>query len=516
MKKFLLISLCLLATLVQAKVVTYTADDTTIFPNPERGFTDELNKVVTVQKPNILKGSNEDWFDQTSDLRKSMRLVVVLYNFRNFKTQDLPDEILNGFDEDMQVLRSKGWKCVLRFAYTETESDIVDATTDWVERHLAQLKPYLQKNRDVIYVLEAGFVGVWGEWYYTKNYGNESQHMNANRRRVVDALMANTPKDMFVLFRYPMLKNEYFGDTNTLTSEEAYTGTTRARWGHHNDAFLNSWGDMGTYASDNSSDDKKMRQFIADETLYLPNGGETNIESSSDADKRATYEKTISACSTYHWSFCGSSYARATTNKWRNEGTFDEMNRRLGYRYQLRESQITDSVAPSGKCNVTLLIRNNGFAPLYNRRVAYLVLKNTDSQYLLPLQSDPRTWSPNGTTTVVNEQLSIPADIPVGNYHLYLYLPDVHETVTSNPRYAIRFANADIWDETTGMNDLLTSVTVTSEAAADPGELPVVVGLESLRADNLSSEAYDILGRPASAGYNGIIIRNNKKTRLIK
>ncbi len=516
MRNTMFICACLLAALTQAAVITYQPDDATIFPNPERGFTEEFNRIVTATSPTIIKNRNESWFDQTSELRKSMRLIVVLYNFNNFKTADLPDEILQGFDDDMQVLRDKGWKCVLRFAYTERESDIVDATPDWVERHLAQLKPHLEKNKDVIYVLEAGFVGVWGEWYYTKNYGNESQHMNDNRRRVVDALMANTPQDMFIVFRYPMLKNEYFGDTDPLTSEEAFTGSVRARWGHHNDAFLNTWGDMGTYASSNKSDDPKMRQFISDETLYLPNGGETNIEESANAEKLATYEKTISACSTYHWTFCGSSYAQAATGKWRKEGTFDEMNRRLGYRYQLRESQISDSVAPAGKCNVTLLIRNNGFAPLYNRRVAYLVLKNADSQYLLPLQSDPRRWLPNGTTAVVNEQLSVPADIPVGEYDLYLYMPDVHPSVASNPRYAIRFANIDVWDETTGMNNLNTKITVTTEAAADPGELPVIAGLESVRPSLSGNVAYDLLGRPVTAGYTGVTIQNNKKTMLIK
>ena len=516
MKKLMLMLLCIASVGLQAAVVTYKADDTTIFPNPERGFTDELNKVVTDKNPNILK-VNESFFDNQSSLRQSMRLVVVLYNYRNYKQQDLPEEILQGFDEDMQVLRSKGWKCVLRFAYTEKESDNVDATPDWVERHLEQLKPYLVKNADVIYVLEAGFVGVWGEWYYTANYGNESQHMNDNRRRVVDALMATAPKDMFICFRYPMLKQEYFGDKNTLTAEEAFTGTTRARIAYHNDAFLNSWGDMGTYASNNSSDDKKVRQYVADETLYLPNGGETNIEEAANAEKYATYEKTINACSTYHWTFCGSSYATATTSKWRKEGTFDEMNRRLGYRFQLRETNISDSVAPAGKCNVTMLIRNNGFAPMYNYRRAYLVLQNGDEQYKIELQTDPRRWLPNGNTAVVNEQVEIPADIPVGKYDLYLYMPDAHETIADNPCYAVRFANEDVWDETTGMNNLNTTIVVSTDSPLDPGELPeVTVGLSSITQNQAAGLQYDLLGRPATMAAGSVVISNGKKQLSVR
>ncbi len=496
---------------MQAKVVTYTADNTTIFTNPERGFTNEYSRKVKESRPNILKG-DDSWHGS------KWTLAVVLYNLYYFKNKELPSEVLNGFDEDMQELRNNGYKCVLRFAYTETESDIVDATPDWVEKHIKQLSPYLKKNSDVIYVLEAGFVGVWGEWYYTKNYGNESQHMNTNRRRVVDALLANTPEDMFVLFRYPMLKHEYLGDSNPLTAEEAFTGTYRARMGHHNDAFLNTYGDMGTYASDDKNDDPKMRQFIADETFYLPNGGESNIEESNVAAQRATYDKTMDALGKYHWSFCGLAYPPATIQKWRNDGTLDEMYRRLGYRYQLRESDITDNVAPAGKCNVTISICNVGCAPLYHERHAYLVLKNSSKTYSIQLQSDPRRWLPNGVVSVINEKVDIPADIPAGTYNLYLYMPDRHEELASNPRYAIRFANEDVWSETTGMNDLKTTVTVSSDAPKDPGDLPEIPGtaLDDITFDTTDAEWYDLLGRRVSTDYQGIIISNGKKYMVVR
>ena len=42
------------------------------------------------------------------------------------------------------------------------------------EKFTKQLKPVLQKNEDVIFVLQAGFVGAWGEWYYTTHFGIRS------------------------------------------------------------------------------------------------------------------------------------------------------------------------------------------------------------------------------------------------------------------------------------------------------------------------------------------------------
>ncbi len=99
MKKILLLAGLLTATLLQlnAVVKTYTPDNTTIFKNPERGFTEELNGKVSVSSPYRIKNH----IDSNWGKNDKMTMPVVLYNFGNFKSQDLPDAILNGFDEDI-------------------------------------------------------------------------------------------------------------------------------------------------------------------------------------------------------------------------------------------------------------------------------------------------------------------------------------------------------------------------------------------------------------------------------
>jgi len=473
MKKTLCLAIIFMTAIVtvQAAKVVYTPDNTTVFKNPERGFTEEMSRIVSAERPNVVKGEvDENWGS-----KYNMTLAVVLYNFNKYKSKALPEEVLVGFDEDMQELRKYGLKCVLRFAYTERESDKVDAVPDTVRLHLEQLKPHLAANADVIYVLEAGFVGVWGEWYYTTHYGNESQHMNSNRRKVIDALFANAPEDRFVLFRYPMLKTEYFGDEIPLNEEDGFSGSMRARWGCHNDAFLNEWGNDGTYASDNKSDDPAVRAYIAQETLYVPNGGETNVESNSLAQQ--VYTKAPEEMSEYHWSFCGSSYATQVTKRWRESGIFDTLNVHMGYRYTMTEAILGDSAAPGGKMNVTVLIRNTGYAPIYNERPVELVLKGEglpDTGYRIQTTADPRRWKPNNKLSAINEQVEIPADLPEGTYHLYLHMPDKYESIASDPRYAVRFANEDVWDPETGLNDLGAEVVITREAPLMPGDLPVV------------------------------------------
>ena len=500
MKRFMLVVAVLTCTVVlSAGEITYTPDNTTIFKNPERGFTEELSRAVTASKPNVVKGQISSSWGQN----EKMTLAVVLYNFKNFKSQPLPEAVLNGFDEDMQELRNYGLKCVLRFAYTESQSDKVDAVPDTVQLHLEQLKPHLEANADVIYVLEAGFIGSWGEWYYTKNYGNESQHMNANRRRVIQSLFANAPSDRFILFRYPMIKAEYLNDYTPLTAAEAFQNTQKARMGCHNDAFLNNWGNDGTYVSwdESKSDDPAVRQYVADETLYVPNGGETNVESSSTAEK--VYAKAPDEMSAYHWSFCGKSYATQVTNRWRSSGLFDTLNIHMGYRYNLLDAQFSDEAAPAGKMNVTIRVRNAGYAPIYNERTAYIVLQSSTKIYKLPLASDPRRWLPNGVITWINEQVDIPSDVPEGTYHLYLYMPDKHSSIAADPRYAVRFANVNVWDANTGYNDLGTTVTISNSAPLNPGPLPE--GLEETEQAQL---------KPKKVVENGIfyiLMPNGKK-----
>jgi len=488
--------------MAKASVVTYTSDNTTVFKNPERGFTEELNGKVTESNPYRVKNQiSSNW-----GKRDCMTMPVVLYNFGNFKSQDLPDKILSGFDEDMQTLRDKGLKCVLRFAYTERESDKKDAKPEWVKRHLEQLKPHLAANADVIYVLEAGFVGVWGEWYYSENYGNETQHVTANRRKVIEYLFENAPEDRFILFRYPMIQQEYLRDKQPLTEAEGFSGTQKARMGCHNDAFLHDWGNMGTYASDDDDDDPAMRQYVATQTLYVPNGGETNID---DDDKLAEkrYKEAPSEMSKYHWSFCGSTYATPVTSRWRNSGLFDTLNIHMGYRYNMVNGEYSDEVAPEGKMNVTIRVRNDGYAPIYNKRTAYIVLKGADT-YVLPLKSDPRRWLPNGVVSAINEQVDIPQNAKEGTYQLYLWLPDEYESIKNDPRYAVRLANKDVWDSETGMNKLNASVTVSKTASKDPGNLPDVPTQDN---PSLSAGSSKIPCKIIENGIFYILMPNGKK-----
>ena len=468
-----------MTTTLFAGTVNYTADNNTIFANPERGFITMLTGHLSKSAPYAVVGE-ESTLDQKKKNEK-MSIVLVHYYLDNFKTKGtLPNEVLNGFDADMQVLRNKGMKAIVRFSYAEgtygsgKSESAADASLDIVKQHLAQYKPHWDANADVIFVFQAGIVGAWGEWYYSDNFGNQTSHMNDARCALIDTLLKTVPSDRGIQIRTPLFKTEYLEylgvSKSALTASEAYQNTAKARLGHHNDAFLYHADNMGTY-----QDTAKQKPYIAQETLYVPVGGETDIEDPTQAAEEASYDATIAEMSRMHWTFIQSGFSEVVTDMWRANGTFDELNRRMGYRFQLVKGTFSEQVAQGNKISLNLQIRNNGFAPLYNERHAYLVLKNGTKIYSLPIVSDPRSWLPNGVLTTVNEQIMVPSTVPAGTYQLYLHLPDAYSTLASDPRYAVRFANTGVWDEETGMNALNASLEVTAKSV-DPDPEPYTPG----------------------------------------
>ncbi len=71
-----------------------------------------------------------------------------------------------------------------------------------------------QKSLDVIYVLQAGFIGCWGEWFYTRNDGVEkndykpNEAQKADRIEIMKLLLKAVPGRM-VQLRTPALKQVY-------------------------------------------------------------------------------------------------------------------------------------------------------------------------------------------------------------------------------------------------------------------------------------------------------------------
>jgi hypothetical protein len=435
--------------------ITYSRDASNI-PNPERGFyrhTETNTSNYSFLSESTLENYRAEGYT----------LILRLFYLNDFVNADISEAYLDAMQQDFNTMRAAGVKGIVRFAYTKKSSaPYGDATPERVLAHINQLSAVLKRNSDVIAVVQAGFIGAWGEWYYTDHFsemlGNPSAADWSNRRALVQALLEVLPENRAVQLRTPDIKFKITESTTPLTEEEAFSGSGKARLGHHNDCFLASETDFGTYTGNVVAE----KAFLEQETKYLPMGGETcgvSVPLSECPNALAQMER-------FHWSYLNSGYHPDVLRSWENEGCMPEVENKLGYRYRLAKSRLQQSSKPGGAVNISIKMLNEGWANPYNPRLVEVILRDKTSGkvYVLPVEEDPRRWSLSDT---IHLELTagLPANIAEGSYEMLLNLPDPERTLYGNPDYSIRMANEAVWEAETGYNDLQHELLVDRSAA---------------------------------------------------
>jgi hypothetical protein len=383
--------------------------------------------------------------DLTYLREKQITLVFANVSLAPFRNGPLSADFLAKLDQGFQRVRNAGLKIVVRFTYSGNTGD-PDAPKASVLQHIGQLRPVLQAHGDVIAALQAGFIGAWGEWHGSM-HGNDDP---AVRREVVQALLDVMPPCRMVQLRTPGFKQSLCGAA-PLTEAEAFKATPKARLGHHNDAFFSDVNDMGTYA-----EPVRGKEWMAQEARFVVNGGET-----TDAPKGGGAEF-VAEMERLHWSFLHLRYAPEVRAAWDAQGHLGTLRRRLGYRFVLVEATVPPSVKPGGQMELTVKLRNDGFAAPFNPRPVHVVLSTKGARLDAKLSMDARRWEPGEQKFTV--KLSIPSKIVRGPYRLALALPDDAASLAARPEYAVRFANPGVWDPKEGVNVLADEVKVSDNA----------------------------------------------------
>src|SRR5688572_6488311 len=323
-------------------------------------------------------------------------------------------------------------------------------------QHIEQLRPILIENSDVIAVMQAGFVGHWGEWHSSKYL-----HPLEQRKAIVDALLSALPKDRMLQIRYPRYKQIWY--QTPLTAQEAFSGSDKSRLAHHNDCFLRDQDDAGTYKSVSAQEPKITstycegkdaiscwKDFVATESQFTPTGGETCQYN----PPRTECPNTLQEMAMLHWSFINNGYRPEVLNGGTSGGCMETIRRSLGYRLELKETTLPTTIKPGGTLSLNLRLNNEGFAAMYNPRPVYVVLLSEKARYpVLITGLDPSRWAP-GQEQNIAVSVNLPENIPPGTYQLGLWLPDASSSLRNSPAYAVRFANAGVWDPATGINIL--------------------------------------------------------------
>ena len=475
--------------------------------NPGRGFRLEVAVDVEKQKENpteeLIRLSRKYAGDSVSLAQSYFYLTYTL-------GRELNEEHFGTMQQYFDELHRQGKKAVLRFAY---EKDFagrapVGPTLEQALSHLDQLKPFLEKNKDLILVVQAGVIGAWGEWHSSVHgLENSKEAMTA----VLEKLLAVVPPDKQVQVRVPDYKNLMkdkpelykrlsFHDDFIVIRPDKWDGDMHEGTENFDQIVRESphlvvdgelpWG----FWSVGADPDSPSAGWIIDgmqtaRRLFLQHFTSLSVihnykeqhpnrrfdENNPPSYSMAVWKKTFINEDTlrkYHMPV-SDRYFTGKDGRQVERNVFDYIRDHLGYRLELRQLDMPEKLHAGKDNRLTLKLTNRGFAAVADKHEAYYVLTDREGkvtefpvevklQDLQPFRPADETFTPLVYT--VEAVIALPDQFPSGTYQLGLWLPDAGKSLKYNARYAIRCANGNTaWqvseDNRYGVN-LLTSVEV--------------------------------------------------------
>jgi hypothetical protein len=390
-----------------------------------------------------------------SSYNAGMRLVLAKVQLDSYRTSDLPASFLSTLNTRFASLRSMGMKATVWFNYDFSATGN-DASAAQIKRHLEQLRPVLAANADVIPHMRAGFIGAWGEWHSSKS-GNSCGYnagsttcttADINRAIVRDALLANVPATTQIGFRYPADLMKWYPSP-----------TQQKRAGAHNDCLLSGPTDTGTYQN---STQRPYVQALSAQTAF---GGET---CQGETPWRTTCNDILTEGKQYHLTWLNSGYAPAMINAWKSGGCYAQVSGFMGYRVQLDSATHDTQVWRGGTLPLSVNLRNVGWSRMFSDRALVVQLRHKSTGAVITARAgNLATLTPQATASTAQAvSVTVPADAATGDYDVYLSAPDVFPATAGDPRFSVRFANADnsgagqTWDAAGARFKLGTTVRV--------------------------------------------------------
>lgn len=475
--RFLFLLLCPAWLVAQSTMVTYTPL-TSAIANPERGFyhfTETWSSAHTPLQEAVLSNLRNGYTSWGSNYTTPVTLALRVVYLDQFISSPISGAFLSALETDFNTARAAGVKLILRFAYNQDVSAPYNEPSKvQILAHITQLQPLFAAHADVILTLQAGFIGAWGEWYYTTVFGDASvppYQYNAlhwqDRVDLINALLTALPADRTVQVRTPQTKQKQAHGISAPTNSAA----TGGRVGHHNDCFLAPFYDYGTYNDYDTGnpDSVRLKPFLqAEAALGVMVGGETCDVNAPHALCASAGGKADVELSRFGYTYLNADYNHSVNNNW--TPCFDEINKKLGYRLLLLDGEYPNSAMAGSSIALQFRIKNEGWAPVINPRSGEFVLRHsvTGQLYFAESNSLPASWMP-GNTYLVEQMFCLPAAMPAGVYDLLYHLPDAAPVLYGNPDYAIRLANENVWEPATGYNKLLHQIAISGGGAGCSG-----------------------------------------------
>lgn len=443
------------ASTVELPAIT-SEEDALLLSNPDRGLFIEVE--YDVKKNSTMY--TEDNTGPTGDLERKLEkykqdypMLARLYiHLNGYVGTDIDSVGLERIDAVFAGFREHNIKACLTFVYQYATDGTGEADKDTMYRHMEQLAPVLEENKDVISVVYAGFLGAWGEWH---SYDTD-EFSDADKIDLLEHIAAMVPEEIFLMVRLPMYKREI------LKSDPIYN-----RIGFHDDALfgaVNHEVDVGNAGWVIGSWQWRM---AVEEAYGVPVLGELfwgaqmpeGIEPDGLAIIRQMADMRFYAVSMAH-SYIEDEYPgsdqyamklwkkQTIEKEWLDsaripyaEGWFEDENGNAvsrsvfdfirdytGYKLEIRSRTIKGSLSPGNTIDVGLSLVNYGFSAPFNLTSNFAILDADGNLVSETAAGNPREWHNHAADNhskdlllhEVSGQLALPEE--PGEYTIVFYI----------------------------------------------------------------------------------------------
>lgn len=351
----------------------------------------------------------------------------------------ITDAELAMIDGYLQKAEDARLKVILRFAYNYFSGGN-DAPMDIIVADIAKLSPIVAKHKAIIYAMDAGFIGYWGEG-----------HNSSNGNNTPDKTHAFMEGEERYFGPYVMLMNRY--PSNIMDWEPR----GKVIWGIHDDHYAEDSTDSHTWKSANWArfdySFNTLQHFGEGRTDQMP----MSVEVGGENPTLQTYENFDAYSRQFHLN--GMSLSWNTTDLSKN-GHFPEIVNRVGPVIGLTSASLDSQPLRGSSSALTLSFINTGYSRLFVKVPVYVVLTDSAGQRMqqfapVPVPIDLTSIMAYGGRASASAEITFPADLPLNQaYNLALWMPDPDLTLATYHEYNYLLNNENVPDAAAGLNRL--------------------------------------------------------------
>lgn len=339
--------------------------------NPDRGFFRRMNHGWYSGRwdtpyEEIDGTSLTDLEATASNILFSSNLMHVYFHVPLFRDKDFSGAYLNEVEDVFRKSQESGIKIIPRWTYdfpgtlseypARGQDGANTASKEQIKRHIRQLASILNKYKNTIAFMEAGFLGYWGEWHGDQ-HGNNKE-WTKTRKEIVETLLQSLDKSIFIAIRY----QEDFIRLQNLKGA--------FRLGLHQDCPNTKWDNYLKYGLVMTDSPQ------GGEVCQLPPRTNYNCQTMIEYFERFQFDV-----------LNGTDWVKSNS-RFEQQGCLTEIRNRLGYRFVVSASKYIDGI-------LYFQVENRGFGKSYKSRM--VAIKN--GRTIIPTTIDVKDWKP-GTITI--------------------------------------------------------------------------------------------------------------------